>query len=100
MGREVELGPSPTELDVGVVALRLGHQRHPRHESERVPEVGELELPPQALVALALPLRSPGPELCRLLLGQRRRALLAGLAVFGCEFAHLRKFYTFGGAGG
>ena len=81
MGREVELCPSPPELDVRVVALRLGHERHPRHEPEGVAEVGELELPAQALVALALPLRSAGAELGRLLLGKRRGALLAGLAV-------------------
>ena len=88
MGREVELRPSPPELDVRVVALRLGHERHPRHEPEGVAEVGELELPAQTLVAFALPRGSLARQVGGLLLGQRRSARLAGLAVLGSELAH------------
>src|SRR4029079_2779767 len=74
---------APAQLDVGVVGLGLCEQRRARHESERIPEVRELERAAQLLIALALPVGDLRCEARRLLLTERRRPLLAGLAMLG-----------------
>src|SRR5918994_6310335 len=81
VGGERERGAAPTELDLGVVTLRLGDQRGPRNEPERVPEVRERELAAQCTVSVALPVGHLGRERRRLVLGDRRRARRADLAM-------------------
>src|SRR2546425_4462890 len=99
VGGELELRATPAELDVGVMELRFGHECRARDEPERVPEVGEGELPTKLLVAFTVPFRDIGRQLRRLLFAERRRALLARLAVLSCEFAHDRESCTEGKAG-
>ena len=83
MGREFESRPAPAELDVGMLELRLGHERGPRHEPECVPEVLELERPAELLISFALPVGDLRREPPRLLFAERGRPLLAGLAMLG-----------------
>src|SRR4029453_6614292 len=81
-GGEGGRGPAPAELDVGMVALGLGQQGQTGDEAEGVAEVAELELAPQPQGVLPDPGGVElGLVLGGLVLGDRRRARLAGLAV-------------------
>jgi SAM-dependent methyltransferase len=88
VGRELERRPAPAELDVRMVALRLGDQRHPRDESERVAEIGKGELASQHAVAVSLPLGNLRRQLGSVGLGEGRRARCADLTVGGGKLSH------------
>jgi hypothetical protein len=60
--------PSPLELDLGVVAFRLGQQCDPRDEAEGATEVLKPELPGQA-AGIPLPARDLASEAGGLRLG-------------------------------
>src|SRR5919197_819458 len=62
VGRELKRRPPPAQLDVGVVALRLGDERRLRDEPERVAEVRERELAAKGTVSVPLPARDVGRE--------------------------------------
>jgi hypothetical protein len=81
VSRELESGPAPAELDVRVMLLGLGEQCGSGHEPERIAEVVECELPPERTVAVSVPVRDLRSEPGCLLLRERRRPFLAGLAV-------------------
>src|SRR5918994_2789644 len=94
VGGELERSTAPTQLDLGVMALRLGDQRRPRDEAERVAEVRKRELAAKGAVSVALPLRNLGRQRCRLLLRKRGRARRADLTVRVRELTHSQKLRT------
>src|SRR5262245_43404529 len=88
MGRELEGRTAPAQLDVGVMTLRFGDQRHPRDEPKRVAEVRKRELAAQGPGAVALPVRDLCGELGGLGLGKGRCAWRTDHAVSRGELAH------------
>src|SRR4029453_14966930 len=93
MGRELDRGTSPSQLDVRMVTLGLGKERHPSHEAERVAEVLERELALQQAVRVSLPAGDVRGKGRGLFFGERGRSLLARLAMLSGKLTHRTHSY-------